>query len=98
MHFTYDAESYTDNDLLSIQEGEGDFRRQTLGIEITSGIALYGISYPNWNGAHLVHDPTFSIYMTLDAETPWGWILLLVTIGAIAVAAIVVYFKKQGRF
>ena len=97
-HFTYEGEAYSDNDLLSVQEGEGDFRRQTLFVDITSGVALYAVSYPNWDGTHLIHDPTFSIYMTLPSETPWGWILLLVTVGAIAACAIVVYFKKQGRF
>ncbi|MFX0103353.1 MAG: hypothetical protein ACFFCS_27580 [Candidatus Hodarchaeota archaeon] len=98
LHFTYEGESYSDNDMLSIQEGEGDFRRQTLFVDITSGVALYAICYPDWDGTHLIHDPTFSIYMTLPSEVPWGWILLLVTIGAIAACAIIVYFKKQGRF
>jgi len=96
--FTFNAERTLANDNYSTSQGEPAFRTQTLYVGITSAWAFYCVSYPEWNGAELVHDPTFSIFMTLPSETPWGVILLVVVIGALVAGSIVLYFKKQGRF
>lgn len=96
--FTFNAERTIANDEFSMSQGEPAFRQQTLYVGITSAWAFYCVSYAHWNGAELIHDPTFSIFMTLPSNTPWGVILLVVVIGALVAGSIVLYFKKQGRF
>ncbi|MEX2681671.1 MAG: hypothetical protein Q6373_008725 [Candidatus Sigynarchaeota archaeon] len=96
--FTYEAERNIANDDFSISQGESAFRTQSLYLDISSAWAFYCVSYPEWDGSALVHDPTFSIFMTLDTEVPWAVILLVVTIGALVGASILIYLKKQGRF
>ena len=96
--FAYEAERNIANDDFSISQGESAFRTQSLYLDISSAWAFYCVSYPKWDGSALVHDPTFSIFMTLDSEVPWAVILLVVTIGALVGASILIYLKKQGRF
>jgi len=95
---TYQAERNIANDDFSISQGESAFRTQSLALELSSAFAFYSVSYPNWDGSELIHDPTFSIFMTLETEVPWAVILLIVTIGALVGGAAMIYLKKQGRF
>jgi len=96
--YTYNAERNVANDEFSTAQGEAAFRRQSVYFGLSSAWAFYCVSYPEWDGNELVHDPTFSIFMTLENETPWGIILLIVAIGGIVAAAMMLYFKRQGRF
>lgn len=97
-NLTYSADRAVANDDFSVSQGESAFRQQSLYLGISSAWAFYCVSYPEWNGHELIHDPTFSIFMTLDADVPWAVILLVVTIGALVGGAIMIYLKKQGRF
>jgi hypothetical protein len=96
--FNYQAERNIANDDFSISQGESAFRTQSLYLDISSAWAFYCVSYPEWDGSALVHDPTFSIFMTLESDVPWAVILLIVTVGALVGASILIYLKKQGRF
>jgi hypothetical protein len=96
--FTYEAERNVANDDFSISQGESAFRTQTMYLDISSAWAFYCVSYPFWDGSALVHDPTFSIFMTLETSVPWAVILLIVTIGALIGGALMIYLKKQGRY
>jgi hypothetical protein len=96
--FSYEAERNIANDDFSINSGESAFRTQSLYIDISSAWAFYCVSYPMWDGSELIHDPTFSIFMSLEEVTPWAIILLIVTIGALLGCALLIYLKKQGRF
>ncbi len=96
--FNYEAERNIANDEFSIDQGESAFRRQSLYFDLTYNWAFYCVSYPEWDGTALVHDPTFSIFMVLESDTPWGIILLFVAIGGLVAAGMMLYFKRQGRF
>ncbi|MHA1791444.1 MAG: hypothetical protein ACTSVI_02295 [Promethearchaeota archaeon] len=96
-NFTFNAERTIENDNFSISQGEPAFRTQSLYFGITSAWAFYCVAYPEWDGSALVHDPTFSIFMTLDQETPWAMILLFITIGAIVALIVVLYMRRSGR-
>jgi hypothetical protein len=97
-NYTFEAERNIENDNFSISQGEAAFRHQSLYVDLTSAWAFYVVAYPNWDGNALLHDPTFSTFMTLDADVPWTIILLIAVAGAIIAASVVLYFKKQGRF
>ncbi|MBD3186100.1 hypothetical protein GF325_04650 [Candidatus Bathyarchaeota archaeon] len=97
-NYTFEAERNIENDEFSISTGEAAFRHQSLYVDLTSAWAFYVVAYPNWDGNELIHDPTFSTFMTLDKEIPWTIILLIAVGGAIVAASLVLYFKKQGRF
>ncbi len=97
-NLTYTASRSVANDDFSITQGEAAFRQQSLYLGISSAWAFYVVSYPDWDGHELIHDPTFSIFMTLESNVPWAVILLVVTIGALVGGAIMIYLKKQGRF
>jgi hypothetical protein len=97
-NLTYNADRSVANDGFSISQGEAAFRQQSLYLGISSAWAFYCVSYPNWDGQALVHDPTFSIFMTLESNVPWAVILLIVTIGALVGGAVMIYLKKQGRY
>jgi hypothetical protein len=97
-NLTYSANRAVANDDFSISQGESAFRQQSLYLGISSAWAFYCVSYPEWDGSALVHDPTFSIFMTLESEVPWAVVLLIVTIGALVGGAIMIYLKKQGRY
>ncbi len=96
--YVYEAERNIANDDFSISQGESAFRTQDLYLHLSSAWAFYLVSYPEWDGTELIHDPTFSIFMTLESNTPWAVILLIVTIGALVGGAVMIYLKKQGRY
>jgi len=97
-NLTYTASRSVANDDFSISQGEAAFRQQSLYLDISSAWAFYCVSYAYWDGQELIHDPTFSIFMTLESDVPWAVILLIVTVGALVGASILIYLKKQGRF
>lgn len=97
-NFVFQGDQTVANDNFSISTGEAEFRQQTLFVELTSAWAFYVVAYPNWHGTELIHDPTFSIFMQIDANIPWGVILLIAAIGAIVAASVVLYMKRMGRF
>jgi hypothetical protein len=100
--FTFTAQRDVVNDNFSISQGEPAFRQQNLYLDINTAMAFYCVAYPNWGSyattETIVHDPTFTIFMQLSTTVPWGVVLLIVAIGAIAAASIIVFFKRQGRF
>jgi Tfp pilus assembly protein FimT len=100
-NFTFTAQRDVVNDNFSISQGEPAFRQQSLYLNINSAMAFYCVAYPNWgmyaSTESVVHDPTFTIFMQLQGTVPWGVILLVVAIGAIAAASIIAYFRRQNR-
>lgn len=95
--YTYDAQRNIANDNYSISQGESGFRTQSLYVGITSAWAFYLVSYPHWDGQSLVHDPTFSIFMTIQTQVPWGVILLVVVIGVLGIASLALFLRNKSQ-
>ncbi|HME52391.1 MAG TPA: hypothetical protein VKM55_09255 [Candidatus Lokiarchaeia archaeon] len=95
--YTFDAQQSVQNDAFSTGQGESAFRTQSLYVGISDACAFYLVSYPHWDGHALVHDPTFSIFMTVQTQVPWGVVLLVVVIGAIALCSIALFIKNKGH-
>jgi len=95
--FTLDAQAGMDYSDLSMQAG-GFTASATLGIEFS--VMLYSVNYPAFSdycGGEIIHDPTFSIFMTFDAETYWAIILLVGVVALVGVAAILITRAKNNR-
>ena len=95
--YTYSGQQNIANDAYSMGQGEAGFRTQSLYIGITSAWAFYLVAYPHWGGQALVHDPTFSIFMTMQTETPWGIILMIVVIGVLAVGCVTLFIRNKSH-
>ncbi len=95
--FTMDAQAgmdYTDTNMV----GGGFQANAFLGIEFS--VMLYSVNYPefsNYSGGEVVHDPTFSIFMTFEAGTYWAIILLVGVVALVGVAAILITRSKNNR-
>ncbi|MHA1339833.1 MAG: hypothetical protein ACTSRZ_06785 [Promethearchaeota archaeon] len=66
-------------------------------LEIQTSIVLYAVAYPTWDGSgdQLIHDPTFSIFMTWENPGFWAVILVVGSVTLVAVAAILITKKKN---
>ncbi len=95
--FTVDAQAgmdYTDSKM----SGGGFTANAILGVEFA--VMLYSVNYPefsNFSGGQIIHDPTFSIFMTFEAGTYWAIILLVGVVALVGVAAILITRSKNNR-
>jgi len=66
-------------------------------LSIETSIVIYAVAYPTWNGSgdQLIHDPTFSIFMTWENPGFWAVILVVGSVTLVAVAAILITKKKN---
>lgn len=58
----------------------------------------YAVSFPQWNGYRVVHDPVYTAYTNMNAQTeevnPAG-LLVLALIAVIVVAAVVLAIRRK---
>lgn len=66
-------------------------------LNIEASVVIYAVSYPEFNGDgyQIIHDPTFSIFMTWENPGFWAVILVIGTVTLVAVAAIMITKKKN---
>ncbi|MHA1372597.1 MAG: hypothetical protein ACTSRA_23115, partial [Promethearchaeota archaeon] len=55
-NYTFSAAGTVENDAFSQSQGEGEYRQQSLFVDMTSAWAFYCVAYPEWTGAELIHD------------------------------------------
>jgi len=69
-----------------------------LTIEIS--IMAYAVSYPTWDGSgdELIHDPTFTIYLTFTNPGVLAIILVVGVVGLVGLAAVFITKRKQSAF
>ena len=59
---------------------------------------LYLISYPNYSGYRIVHDPTYTVYFapTASAEPGLGGFVVITAIAGVIIAVAVVILRRKG--
>lgn len=84
------------------QEGyvqkDNSFGVMGANLTISVSVVIYAVSYPTFNtsGAEIVHDPTFSIYITFENPGVLAIILVVGVVALVGIAAILVTKKKNS--
>lgn len=67
-------------------------------LEIRFSALIYAVSYPTFKstGQKIVHDPTFSIFITFDNPMFWAVILVFGSVILVGVATVMIMKKKNG--
>ncbi len=95
--YTLDAQAGVDY-TSSAMTGGGFTANAFLGVEFS--VMLYSVNYPafsDYSGGEIVHDPTFSIFMTFEAGTYWAIILLVGVVALVGIAAVLITRSKNNR-
>jgi hypothetical protein len=69
----------------------------SLFLNVTASVLIYAVAYPTFDGSgdDLIHDPTFSVFMTWDNPGFWAVILVIGGVTLVAVAAIMITKRKN---
>ena len=73
----------------------GENANATLGLNMNLDTFMYAISYGEWNGSRIVHDPVFTVHTAILPTFPTIAVVVLVVVIAVAALAIVIHKKKQ---
>jgi hypothetical protein len=78
------------------------YQRAKLTItNMTRADYLYTISYPNYSGYRIVHDPVYTVYFALTAETAvgpnLGGLLVLALVGGTIAAISIIIIRRKGK-
>ena len=73
-------------------------------VNVDLSLLIYAVSYDTFgqdgsgytSGDEIVHDPTFSIFITREISVPWAVILVVAGVGMVGIAAYVINKKKMG--
>ncbi|MHA1898764.1 MAG: hypothetical protein ACTSU2_15335, partial [Promethearchaeota archaeon] len=92
--FDFDAKSHATH--VETQKPNKSFEANAF-LNISSSIMIYAVNYPTWDGSGdgLIHDPTFSVFMTWNNPGFWAVILVIGGITLVAVAAIMITKRKN---
>jgi hypothetical protein len=70
-----------------------------ISLNISFNVFAYAVCFPEFNGGNGIwHDPTFSVYMSFEAQGFWAIILLVAGVGLVGVATILIKRRKDDRF
>jgi len=92
---------FADYDVQS-QEGyvqkDNSFGVMGANLSISVSVIIYAVSYPTFDtsGAEIVHDPTFSIYITFDNPGVLAIILVVGVVALVGIASILITKKKNS--
>lgn len=69
-----------------------------ISLNISFNVFAYAVCFSEFNGGNGIwHDPTFSVYMSFEAQGFWAIILLVVGVGLIGVATVLIKRRKDER-
>jgi hypothetical protein len=69
-----------------------------ISLNISFNIFAYAVCFSEFNGGNGIwHDPTFSVYMSFEAQGFWAIILLVAGVGLIGVATVLIKRRKDDR-
>lgn len=64
---------------------------------ITHANYLYITAYPTYSGYKIEHDPTLTIYLTIETPQNWFGILLIAGISAIIIASVILVRRRKPK-
>lgn len=75
-------------------------------VNVDLSLLMYAVSYDTFgqdgtgytSGDEIVHDPTFSIFITKEISIPWAVILVVGGVGMVGIAAFLLNKKKMSKF
>ncbi len=73
----------------------GENANTTLGLNMNLDTFMYAVSYSEWDGSEIVHDPVFTVHTAILPTFPTIAVVVLVVIIAVAAIAIVIHKKKK---
>ena len=69
-----------------------------ISLNISFNVFAYAVCFSEFNGGNGIwHDPTFSVYMSFEAQGFWAIILLVAGVGLIGVATVLIKRRKDER-
>ncbi|MHA1731737.1 MAG: hypothetical protein ACTSU5_07320 [Promethearchaeota archaeon] len=68
-------------------------------VQIDVNMMVYSVNYYTFDGSgqKIVHDPTFSVYMTFPTQSFVAWIVVIAVVGLVGVAALLITRRKENR-
>ncbi|UYP46109.1 hypothetical protein NEF87_002394 [Candidatus Lokiarchaeum ossiferum] len=73
-------------------------------VNVDLSLLMYAVSYDTFgqngftSGDEIVHDPTFSIFITREITVPWAVIIVVAGVGMVGIAAFMLNKKKMSKF